>query len=81
MAIDGTSMASPHAAGVATLVVQMHPKWPASAVVAAVRASAIPTPCPGPGAPVTGFPCTGKAGRNSYFGAGVVDRAGLPHAG
>jgi subtilisin family serine protease len=73
MAIDGTSMASPHAAGVAALVVQMHPNWSPGAVIAAVRASTQPTPCPAPDAPQLPFPCSGKNGRTSYFGTGVVD--------
>ncbi|HTH04889.1 MAG TPA: S8 family serine peptidase [Ilumatobacteraceae bacterium] len=73
MAIDGTSMASPHAAGVAALVVQMHPGWSPGAVMAAVRASTQQMSCPGPDAPQLPFPCSGKNGRTSYFGSGVVD--------
>ncbi len=36
--LNGTSMASPHAAGVAALVVEMHPVWNQGAVKAARRA-------------------------------------------
>jgi len=40
--ISGTSMAAPHVAGVAALGVQAHPKWPATAVAAALANTADP---------------------------------------
>lgn len=40
--MSGTSMASPHVAGVAALVVQAHPGWKASEVAAAIVSSADP---------------------------------------
>lgn len=40
--LSGTSMASPHVAGVAALTVQAHPKWKASEVAAAIVATADP---------------------------------------
>ena len=48
--LNGTSMSSPHAAGVAALVVQEHPGWSPKAVQAAVERTATPMTCP-PGTP------------------------------
>lgn len=73
--ISGTSMASPHAAGVAALIRQMHPGMPQGAVAALLGSSATPLPCP------TNWPtddlrqCTGTGGpgHTSFFGSGVVN--------
>ena len=71
--ISGTSMASPHAAGVAALIRQMHPNMPQGAVAALLRSSANPMSCP------AGWPaddlrqCTGGPGQTSFFGAGMVN--------
>jgi lantibiotic leader peptide-processing serine protease len=73
--ISGTSMASPHAAGVAALIRQVHPGMPQGAVAALLRSSATPLPCP------TSWPaddprrCTGGSGQTSFFGAGMVNAA------
>jgi subtilisin family serine protease len=42
--MDGTSMATPHAAGAALLLAQQHPGWTAPQLKAALMASAQPTP-------------------------------------
>lgn len=75
--LNGTSMASPHAAGVAALVVQMHPNWSPAAVAAAVERSAQSLTCPPDWEP---FPsgderarCYGSGGATSFFGHGLVD--------
>jgi subtilisin family serine protease len=71
--ISGTSMASPHAAGVAALIRQVNPRMPQGAVAALLRSSATPMSCP------TNWPaddprqCTGGTGQTSFFGAGMVN--------
>ena len=71
--ISGTSMASPHVAGVAALIRQLHPKMPQGSVAALIRASAAPLSCPVNWPATDPRQCTGGAGHTSFFGAGMVD--------
>jgi subtilisin family serine protease len=71
--ISGTSMASPHVAGVAALIRQVHRGMPQGAVAALIRSSATWLACP------VGWPasdprqCTGDDGHTSFYGAGLVN--------
>ena len=77
--IQGTSMAGPHAAGLAALLLSkgVAPK----AVQAAMETSANPIPCPTDMSFYVNFPqfsgepqeCTGGAAHNSFHGAGEID--------
>jgi len=76
---SGTSMASPHAAGVAALILsQAGGKMPQGAVQAALTRTAVPMDCPAnpfnPGPPFNyEATCVGGAGYNGFFGHGQVD--------
>ncbi len=77
--LNGTSMASPHAAGVAALVKENHPNWSPDAVKAAVQRTTQQLECPADWAPLNGADerekCYGNNGRTSFFGHGLVDAA------
>jgi subtilisin family serine protease len=75
--LNGTSMSAPHAAGVAALVKEMHPKWSPGAVKSAVQRSAQHLDCPADWEPLGEGDererCYGNGGRTSFFGHGLVD--------
>ena len=77
--INGTSMAAPHVVGVAALVMQLHPGWPASAVAARLSSTATRKACPADWQPLGAgderFRRTGGGDRTSFVGAGLVDAA------
>jgi subtilisin family serine protease len=70
--ISGTSMASPHVAGVAALIRQQQPGLPQGAVAAKIRSSATPLACPANWPASDPRRCTGGRGQTSFFGAGMV---------
>jgi lantibiotic leader peptide-processing serine protease len=77
--LNGTSMAAPHAVGVAALIRAANPGMPPAAVAAALRAGATSMPCPAaldPGVEFFGAPvqvCKGGKGSNNFYGAGLVN--------
>jgi subtilisin family serine protease len=83
--LQGTSMASPHVAGLAALVLSQHPDMRASSVQSVIQSTADPIGCPASyTTPVnyTAFPavdngapqvCTGGTGYNSFNGHGQVN--------
>jgi subtilisin family serine protease len=75
---QGTSMASPHAAGVAALILSQFGKMPQGRVQAMINQTADPVPCPpnpfNPGG--TGdwlATCVGGIGYNGFYGHGQVN--------
>jgi subtilisin family serine protease len=71
--ISGTSMASPHAAGVAALIRQAYPKMSQGAVAAKIGESATWLPCPTNWPTTDPRQCTVEDGKTSFFGAGMLN--------
>jgi subtilisin family serine protease len=77
--VQGTSMAAPHAAGVAALIRAAHPNMSVGAVQARLQNTAMPKDCPTPAEmdPLSGSlgvqTCTGGPGHTSFYGKGLVD--------
>jgi subtilisin family serine protease len=80
---QGTSMASPHVAGLAALVMSAHPGISPRAVESLIEQTATPLACPDTSAePYASFPsqndgtpqtCKGGPGHTSFYGAGEVN--------
>ncbi|ATZ27447.1 S8 family serine peptidase [Streptomyces lavendulae] len=75
---QGTSMATPHVAGVAALIKSAHPWATPAQVQAMLKGQATKTACPdkiydGTGNLIDAATCKAKWGQTGYYGAGVVD--------
>ncbi|MFI6428179.1 S8 family peptidase [Promicromonospora sp. NPDC050880] len=66
---SGTSMASPHVAGVLALLKSAHPTWGPARLEAAVRAQADDHEC----TTASGPACVGTPSNNSYYGEGITN--------
>ncbi|MBS1673661.1 MAG: S8 family serine peptidase [Actinobacteria bacterium] len=69
---SGTSMASPHVAGVLALMKSAHPELTPAQMVQKLRSDATQTACSAPQLN-NGAPCEGTPELNSYYGYGIVN--------
>ncbi|TWD80353.1 subtilase family protein [Kribbella amoyensis] len=67
--MSGTSMASPHVAGVAALMKSVHPWWGPRDLERGLRKQADDTACPATPDPR----CTGTTADNAFYGEGIAD--------
>jgi len=85
--LQGTSMASPHVAGLAALIASQHPTWGFGAITGKITSTADPMACPDTAQyaffPATdnGAPqvCTGGTSYNSFNGHGQVNALSAVH--
>ncbi|RLK60936.1 S8 family peptidase [Actinokineospora cianjurensis] len=75
---QGTSMASPHAAGVVALIRSTHRHWPAPVVIGALHVGADKLPCPPgvydpDGTGVWAATCEGGKSGRGFYGSGLID--------
>jgi len=75
--LQGTSMASPHAAAVAALLKSTYPKATPAQLQALLKAQADSQSCPtaydGDGDGVVDATCVGGKGLNGFYGAGIIN--------
>ncbi|MFE6734256.1 S8 family serine peptidase [Microbacterium sp. NPDC057650] len=70
--MSGTSMASPHVAGVLALMKSAHPELTPAQMVQKLRSDATSTACSAPQYD-EGAACVGTTAQNSYYGTGIVN--------